>query len=69
MGYETIRDLRVRPGDVWEKLREQGEVILTSNGRPIAIIAQVDENDVEATLTALRHARAQAALSRLRRSS
>jgi len=25
MGYVTVRDLRVRPGDVWEKLREQGE--------------------------------------------
>jgi len=57
MGYVTVRDLRVRPGDVWEKLREQGEMILTSNGRPMAILAHVDETDVEATLAALRRAR------------
>ncbi|MBE2232672.1 MAG: type II toxin-antitoxin system Phd/YefM family antitoxin [Anaerolinea sp.] len=69
MGYVTVRDLRVRPGDVWEKLREQGEMILTSNGRPMAILAQVDETDVEATLAALRRARAQAAVARMRRAA
>lgn len=69
MGYVTVRDLRVRPGEVWEKLRQQGEIILTSNGRPLAIIAQVDEDDIEATMNALRRARAQAAVSRLRRAA
>lgn len=69
MGYVTVRDLRVRPGDVWERLRQQGEMILTSNGRPMAIIAHVDEDDVEATLAALRRARAQAAVARMRRSA
>jgi antitoxin (DNA-binding transcriptional repressor) of toxin-antitoxin stability system len=69
MGYVTVRDLRVRPGDVWEKLREQGEMILTSNGRPMAILAHVDETDVEATLAALRRARAQAAVARMRRAA
>ena len=69
MGYVTVRDLRVRPGDVWEKLREQGEMILTSNGRPMAILVHVDETDVEATLAALRRARAQAAVARMRRAA
>lgn len=69
MGYVTVRDLRVRPGEVWKKLRQQGEMILTSNGRPMAIIAHVDEDDVEATLVALRRARAQAAVARMRRSA
>ena len=69
MGYVTVRDLRVRPGDVWEKLREQGEMILTSNGRPMAILAHVDETDVEATLAALRRSRAQAAVARMRRAA
>jgi hypothetical protein len=54
---------------VWEKLREQGEMILTSNGRPMAILAHVDETDVEATLAALRRARAQAAVARMRRAA
>jgi antitoxin (DNA-binding transcriptional repressor) of toxin-antitoxin stability system len=69
MGYVSVKDLRVKPADIWEKLKEQGEMILTSNGRPIAILAHVDENDVEATLSALRRARAQAAVARMRRTA
>jgi prevent-host-death family protein len=65
----TIRDLRLKPGEVWDKLRQQREIILTSNGRPVAVIAGVGENDVEETLAALRQARAQAAVSRLRRTA
>jgi prevent-host-death family protein len=69
MEFVTIRDLRLRPADVWEKLRHQREIILTSNGRPVAVIAGVAENDVEETVAALRRARAQAAVSRLRRAA
>ena len=69
MEFVTIRDLRLKPGEVWDKLRQQREIILTSNGRPVAVIAGVGENDVEETLAALRRARAQAAVSRLRRAA
>jgi prevent-host-death family protein len=67
--FVTIRDLRPKPGEVWEKLRQQGELVLTSNARPVAIIAGVEEHDVEEVLTALRRARAQSAVSRLRRAA
>ena len=69
MEFVTIRDLRLRPAEVWDKLRQQHEIILTSNGRPVAVIAGVGEGDVEETLIALRRARAQAAVSRLRRAA
>ena len=69
MEFVTIRDLRLKPGEVWDKLRRQREIILTSNGRPVAVIAGVGEDDVEETVVALRRARAQAAVSRLRRAS
>ena len=69
MEFVTIRDLRLKPAEVWDKLRQQRELILTSNGRPVAVIAGVGENDVEETVAALRRARAQAAISRLRRAA
>ncbi len=69
MEFVTIRDLRLKPGDVWDRLRQQREIILTSNGRPVAVIAGIGENDVEETVAALRRARAQAAVSRLRRAA
>jgi len=69
MEFVMIRDLRLKPGDVWDKLRRQREIVLTSNGRPVAIIAGVGEDDVEETVAALRRARAQVAVSRLRRAA
>ena len=66
MEFITVRDLRTRPGQIWDKLREQRDLILTSNGRPIAVLSHIDEGGVEETLASLRRARAQAALSRLR---
>jgi antitoxin (DNA-binding transcriptional repressor) of toxin-antitoxin stability system len=69
MQFVAVRDLRVRPGEVWQKLNEQDELVLTSNGRPMAIIAKVAENEVEQMLAALRRARAQLAVSRLRQAA
>ena len=66
MEFITVRDLRTRPSQIWEKLRQQRDLILTSSGRPIAVLSHIDEGGVEETLTALRRARAQAALSRMR---
>jgi antitoxin (DNA-binding transcriptional repressor) of toxin-antitoxin stability system len=67
MEFVSIRDLRTRPADIWAKLRQQQDLILTANGKPIAILAGVDETQIEETLVALHRARAQAALSRLRK--
>ena len=69
MEFVTIRDLRLRPSEVWDKLRQQHEIVLTSNGRPVAVIADVREDNVEETISALRRARAQAAVSRLRQAA
>jgi len=69
MEFVTVRDLRLKPAEVWDKLAQQRELVLTSNGRPLAIIAGVGDGDVEETMVALRRARAQAAVSRLRRSA
>ena len=66
MEFITVRDLRTRPGKIWDKLRQQQDLVLTSNGRPIAVLSHVDEDGVQEALASLRRARAQAALSRLR---
>lgn len=66
MAYVSIRDMRLRPAQVWERLRHEGELVVTSNGRPVAVMASVDNDDPEEALRAFRRARAQAALSRVR---
>lgn len=65
MRFVSIRDLRNTPSDVWDAL-ETDDLVLTSNGKPKAVLVRVDNDDLERTLTALQRARAQAAVSRLR---
>jgi antitoxin (DNA-binding transcriptional repressor) of toxin-antitoxin stability system len=69
MEFITVRDLRIRSAEIWEKLREQGELVLTNNGKPIAILSDVEQDSVEEVLTMLRRARAQVAVSRLRQAA
>lgn len=36
MTFVSIRDMRTRPGEVWQQLQAEGDLILTSSGRPFA---------------------------------
>jgi antitoxin (DNA-binding transcriptional repressor) of toxin-antitoxin stability system len=61
----SVRELRNTPSEVWEALTHD-DLVLTSNGEPLAVLARIEGTDVEGTLAALRRARAQQAVSRLR---
>jgi antitoxin (DNA-binding transcriptional repressor) of toxin-antitoxin stability system len=69
MKFITVRDLRGRSGQVWSKLAREREVILTSNGKPIAILSAVTEDTLEESLTAMRRARSVAAVETIQRKS
>jgi len=66
MEFVSVRDLRIQPGRVWKRLSQSGELIITSNGKPIALLSGITDETLEQTLTALRRARAQVAVSQLR---
>jgi prevent-host-death family protein len=65
MKFLSVRELRNQPGKVWETVRGK-EMVLTANGKPVAILVGVEEEELEETLSLLRRARAQAAVSRMR---
>lgn len=65
MKFLSTRDLRNRPGYVRDLARE-GDLVLTVNGRPIAILVGVEDDEFEETARAIRQAKAQRALSRMR---
>jgi hypothetical protein len=67
MEFVSIREMRTKPGAVWQQLQEQGDLILTSSGRPFALMINIVDENVEELLLALRRARAQLAVTRLRR--
>jgi antitoxin (DNA-binding transcriptional repressor) of toxin-antitoxin stability system len=63
----SIRELRNRPGAVQDDLSKKGELLLTSNGRPVALMLSVDGSTLGETLEVIRLARGQLALRTLRR--
>jgi antitoxin (DNA-binding transcriptional repressor) of toxin-antitoxin stability system len=60
-----VRDLRLTPGKVWKMAKEERDLVLTVNGRPVAILTGVDENSFETEVEAIRRARALQALDSL----
>jgi len=58
MKFLSVRDLKTKSSQVWKELPDQKEMIVTSNGRPIALLSSVNENNLEQVLAAFRHARA-----------
>jgi antitoxin (DNA-binding transcriptional repressor) of toxin-antitoxin stability system len=44
MKFLSVRDLRSKSADVWKGLAEERELVVTSNGRPIAILSVVTED-------------------------
>ena len=65
MKFVTVRDLRGRSGQVWNTLARERDIILTSNGKPIAILSAVSEENLEESLAAVRRARAAAAVEKM----
>ena len=66
MRYVATRELRNRPG-AFQELVDEGDVVLTSSGKPFALVIGVDDESVEETVRLVRRVRAEQALSRLRR--
>ncbi len=57
MKYISIRDLRGSTAAVRKSLARDGEIVVTANGKPIAVLAPVSPQSVKDTVTAIRRAR------------
>jgi antitoxin (DNA-binding transcriptional repressor) of toxin-antitoxin stability system len=69
MKFISVRDLRGKSAEVWKELPAEREVVVTNNGRPIAILSAVSESNLEESLSAIRQARAAEAVMSLQRRS
>lgn len=69
MRFLSVRDLRGKSAQIWQELPEEREMIVTSNGRPIAILASINESNIEESLAAFRQARAVEAIMSLQQHS
>jgi antitoxin (DNA-binding transcriptional repressor) of toxin-antitoxin stability system len=56
MQFISVRDLRGKSADIWKRLSKTKYMVITSNGKPIAILSPTSEDTLEETLSSLRTA-------------
>lgn len=69
MKFITVRDIRTTPAQIWKDLPQEQEIVITNNGKPIALLTPINDSDIEETLAAVRKARAINAVNRMQFSS
>ncbi len=66
MKFIGVRDFRTKSALIWKKLKSEKNVIVTSNGKPIAILTATSEDDLEESLNAINRAQARESLNNIR---
>jgi antitoxin (DNA-binding transcriptional repressor) of toxin-antitoxin stability system len=58
MRFITVKDFRTSSSAIWEKLPIEREMIITNNGKPIALLTPLTDKTLEDTISAVRRASA-----------
>ena len=66
MRFVTVRELRSKTATLRKDLDQDREIVLTANGRPFAVVSRIEPDSLEEELQAIRRARANVAVERLR---
>ncbi|MFO7890878.1 MAG: type II toxin-antitoxin system Phd/YefM family antitoxin [bacterium] len=69
MKFLTVRDLRSKSAQIWKELPDEQDMIITNNGRPVAILSSINESNLESSLNSIRRARMAEAISTLQKES
>lgn len=69
MKFITVRDIRTTPAQIWKQLPEEQEMVITNNGKPIALLTPLSDVNLEETLKTLRTARAISAVKQMQETS
>lgn len=65
MDYVTVRELREKSGEIWQRVEAGEEFVITRNGKPFALLVHTEPSEVEAALRAHRAARLGAVVARM----
>lgn len=66
MSTITVRDLKRKPTEQWRQAAKSGDLVVTAQGQPVAVLVPIDADSLEPTLSALRSVRALQAQAALR---
>jgi antitoxin (DNA-binding transcriptional repressor) of toxin-antitoxin stability system len=68
MRFISVRELSTKPKEIWSKIKDE-EMVITSNGKPIAILSGVTEETLEKKLRAIRRSLALMAVEEMQKRS
>ncbi len=66
MNFYSIKDLRIETKNICENIRQNGEAVITNNGKPTVLMLDISENNFEEILRAVRQAKAMIAFNSMR---
>ena len=69
MKFVTVRDFRSSSANIWKNLPVEQEMVITNNGKPIALLTPLSDQNLEDTLSSVRRARAVNALKLIQQES
>jgi len=69
MKFVSTEELGLAPKTIWQTTDSDQEIVITTNGRPVAILTGVDETTFEQEIEAIRRARALRALDLIHKES
>ena len=69
MKFVTVRDFRSSPASIWKRLPAERELIITNNGKPIALLTPLSDETLEDTVSAVRKAKAINAVRKMQETS
>lgn len=66
MNFYSIRDLRSETKNICEKVRQNGEVVITNNGKPSVLMLDISEDNFDEVVRAIRQAKAMIAFNSMK---
>ena len=66
MTFYTAKDLRTQPKNIWENLSVGNDLVITTNGKPAALMLRISEDNFDEVIKAVRQAKAMIAFNSMR---
>lgn len=66
MKFIPSRELRLRTAQVLKMLENEGEIVITSNGKPASIMLAAAEDDLEQVMSMIKRMRSKNAVRKMR---
>jgi len=69
MKFISVRDFRTSSSEIWKNLPSEREMVVTNNGKPIALLTPLTDRTLEDTVSAVRRATAVNAVKKMQETS